>query len=66
MPGMNGLETLHRLRELRPGLPVLMATGYLDPETDARLKEVGKVLSIAKPFSMDDLDGMLKRIAALD
>jgi hypothetical protein len=43
-----------------------MATGYLDPETDARLKEVGKVLSIAKPFSMDDLDGMLKRIAALD
>ena len=63
MPGMNGLETLRHLRELRPGLPVLLATGFLDPDTEARLKQFGNALSIAKPFSMDDLDAMLSRLA---
>jgi PAS domain S-box-containing protein len=65
MPGMNGLETLSRLRERRPGLPVLLATGYLDPGTEAQLKLFGKTLSIAKPFSMEDLDQALRKIALL-
>jgi PAS domain S-box-containing protein len=64
MPGMNGLETLHRLRALRPGLPVLLATGYLDPGTEAELRRFGHALSIAKPFSMQELNGMLKRLTA--
>jgi CheY-like chemotaxis protein len=64
MPGMNGLETLHRLRALRPALPVLLATGYLDPGTEAELRQFGHALSIAKPFSMQELNGMLKRLTA--
>jgi len=66
MPGMNGLETLHRLRALRPGLPVLLATGYLDPATETELGRFGQALSIAKPFSMQELNGMLKRLTALE
>jgi PAS domain S-box-containing protein len=66
MPGMNGLETLHHLRELRPGLPVLLATGYLDPATEVQLKQFGRALSISKPFSMQDLDCMLRKVTALE
>jgi PAS domain S-box-containing protein len=65
MPGMNGVETLGHLRKIHPGLPVLLATGYLDPETEAVLRQSGNTLSIAKPFSMDELNGMFKRVAAL-
>jgi CheY-like chemotaxis protein len=65
MPGMNGLETLGHLRKIHPELPVLLATGFLDPETEAALKQCGKTLSIAKPFSMDELNGMFRRVAAM-
>src|SRR5690606_6646095 len=30
MPGMTGVELAHRARELRPGLPILLATGYAE------------------------------------
>ena len=30
MPGMTGLQLAEAARELRPGLPILLATGYAD------------------------------------
>ena len=30
MPGMNGVETIRRARERRPGLRALLVTGYAD------------------------------------
>jgi signal transduction histidine kinase len=30
MPGMNGVQVLARVRDLRPDLPVILATGYAD------------------------------------
>ena len=65
MPGMNGLETLAQLRKRHPDLPVLLATGYLDTATEAVLKQSGKALGINKPFSMQDLEVMFRRIAAM-
>jgi CheY-like chemotaxis protein len=65
MPGMNGLETLARLRQGHPELPVLLATGYLDTATEAVLKQSGRVLAITKPFSRQDLDAMLRKVAAM-
>jgi PAS domain S-box-containing protein len=64
MPGMNGLETLQRLREFLPELPVLMASGFLDPAAEAQLKQCGHALSIAKPFSLEDLDAMFRKVTA--
>jgi CheY-like chemotaxis protein len=63
MPGMNGLETLERIRGIRPNLPVLLATGFLEPGAEERLRRCGRAMSIAKPFSMTELAGMLKRVA---
>jgi PAS domain S-box-containing protein len=56
MPGMDGAETLGRIRQLRPDLPVLVATGHLDAETAELLKADPRVASIAKPFTLADLD----------
>ena len=51
MPGMSGVELAREARTLRPGLPVLMITGYaaLGPH------EVGGLPRIAKPFGQNEL-----------
>jgi CheY-like chemotaxis protein len=44
MPGMTGLELARRAQAVRPGLPVLLATGYADlpPGEAAELPRLGK------------------------
>ena len=43
--------------------PGALATGYLDAGTETQLRQFGHALSIAKPFSMQQLNGMLNRLA---
>jgi PAS domain S-box-containing protein len=54
MPGgMDGLELVERARALRPGLPVLVTTGYMD-----ELPEGGRgggLNILAKPYRQEDL-----------
>ena len=55
MPGpMNGLELAHEIRRRRPGLPVLMTTGYAGAEIKKTDGEHVEVLS--KPYELSDLD----------
>lgn len=60
MPGMTGLELAEAIRAERPGLPVILATGYSEIPKDA-LARLGGML--AKPFSQGQLataiDGVL-------
>jgi two-component system, cell cycle sensor histidine kinase and response regulator CckA len=55
MPDMNGRELAQRARELRPGLKVLMISGYADEEIIiGQLFDEG-VMFLQKPFSPDRL-----------
>src|SRR5262249_35165018 len=50
MPGgMTGLELGHAVRQLHPGLPVLLATGYSDSARDAVVQGCG---GLQKPFDL--------------
>jgi len=69
MPGMGGKGLRDQLRLLRPGLPVLLMSGYA-PDVFVRqgVLDEGEVL-LQKPFSLNDLaravrDGL--RAPALD
>jgi len=55
MPGLGGVETLPRLRALRPDLPILLATGRADQTALDLLEAFPNVSLLAKPFSMSDL-----------
>ena len=48
MPGMDGMQTLSALREVRGDLPCLFVTGYVQEE--ARLRELRDVAVLGKPF----------------
>jgi PAS domain S-box-containing protein len=58
MPGMTGAETLPRLLELRPELHVLLCSGHRDEDME-RLTGVPNVLSIQKPFTLEELEAKL-------
>ena len=62
MPGLSGAETLPRLRALRPGLPVLLATGFGEQEIQQLLADHPNVGVIWKPFSMNELQGKLESL----
>lgn len=54
-PGIDGLETLKRIRKTHPHLPVIIATGYAE---DKRLEEALKLCSgqtVAKPYIVQTL-----------
>jgi CheY-like chemotaxis protein/anti-sigma regulatory factor (Ser/Thr protein kinase) len=55
MPDMSGAEVLPRILDLRPDMPVLMATGYSDHEIAPLLKDRPSVSSIRKPFSLKEI-----------
>ena len=61
MPGMNGTAVVARARELRPKLPILIMSGFMD-QSEIRHAWAGRVLS--KPFDLDGLQDALREAAA--
>jgi CheY-like chemotaxis protein len=59
MPGMTGVELAAEIRNLRPDMPILLATGYGDlPENDLNLPRLGK------PFRIEELGAHINALAA--
>ncbi len=65
MPGgINGWELIDRARRLRPGLPVLLCSGYAIETLGAHGRLPDDVVFLNKPYTKADLAGYLRR--ALD
>ena len=55
MPQMNGMDVLSRIKKMKPGMPVIMLTGFasIDDAVEAVKKGANNYLS--RPFEMDKL-----------
>ena len=62
-PGMDGTELARHAARIRPGLPVLLASGFAAHAVGSPAGFGPDVAMIAKPFSIDDLRRQLARIA---
>lgn len=61
MPGVSGLDLVREIMTIRPGIPVVMTSGYLRPE-DRRLAQLaGAGDVILKPHSMAEFAQLLHR-----
>jgi CheY-like chemotaxis protein len=60
MPGLSGEATYLRLRPMRPDLPVLMASGYLEAATEALLAADPLAATLGKPYLLEELDQKLQ------
>jgi DNA-binding NtrC family response regulator len=50
LPGMNGLELARKIRALKPGMAILMMTGYSSPETAMEAAALDVDAYLEKPF----------------
>ena len=62
MPGLNGSETLARIKALRPGQTVLLSSGFNDREVDDLVRGHTGVHGIQKPFSLKELRAKLQEM----
>ncbi|HJQ57597.1 MAG TPA: response regulator, partial [Vineibacter sp.] len=56
MPGMSGIELADAARQLRPGLPILLASGYAELPADSDLPR------LSKPYDQDQLAAQIARL----
>jgi CheY-like chemotaxis protein len=68
MPGLSGFETLRRLQELNPRLPVVICSGYgtTGPASGETLRSAGAIAVLAKPFELTELSSLLRRTTGRD
>jgi len=59
LPKLGGLEVFKRVREKDPEATVILASGFIDPETKKEVYEAGVKHFVQKPYSPDDV---LKKI----
>ncbi len=62
MPGMNGIDTLERIKQIKPEVSVIMVSGQSSPELIFRASKLGADDYIAKPFEPRDLDQRINKI----
>lgn len=55
MPMMNGDETFHRLRHIRPDVPVVLCAGFIQQDKLDRLLEEGLSGLLRKPIAPDEI-----------
>jgi len=54
MPGIDGMDVLHHIRETTPDVPVIMITGHATLDSAVEAMKAGAHHYIAKPFRLDE------------
>lgn len=62
MPGMGGLETLERLKQIKPEVLVIILSGQSNPETIFRASKCGADDFVGKPFEPKELELRINKV----
>jgi two-component system nitrogen regulation response regulator GlnG len=65
MPGMDGLELLHRINGLFPEVPVIIMTAHSDLDSAVSAYKGGAFEYLPKPFDVDDAIALARRALEL-
>ncbi|MBI5167649.1 MAG: response regulator [candidate division NC10 bacterium] len=66
MPGMSGYDVAKRIRELRLEIPLILITGWGDQVDQARIREAGIDLVLAKPFKIEQVAKAMTQVLRWD
>ncbi len=61
MSRMGGIEALHRVREISPGIPVIIMTAYASVNTAVEALKSGAYDYLTKPLDIDELKILVKK-----
>lgn len=62
MPDMTGLDLARRCSSLRPGLPIILCTGYTNKITETLAREAGISRLLLKPVEIRELAETIRRL----
>jgi two-component system response regulator AtoC len=62
MPGMSGIDTLERIKQIKPDVSVIMLSAQSSPEIIFRASKLGADDFIAKPFEPKELDIRISKV----
>jgi DNA-binding response OmpR family regulator len=62
MPGMDGMEVLRLVREIRPDIRIIIITAYGTVESAVEAMKLGAVDFIQKPFSPEEIRELVSRV----
>ena len=62
MPRMSGLDVARAVREIRPGLPVIVTSGYITEQLRSQAAEAGVAAVISKPNTVQELGELLHHL----
>ncbi len=65
MPGLDGIETLQRLKQLREDIPVVIMSGHGTIDTAVKCTKLGAFDFLEKPLSMEKLLPMIDHAAQI-
>lgn len=60
MPGIDGIETLRRIKEIDSNIAVVMLSAFASLETTITAARLGAYTSIAKPFDLEEIQSVIK------
>jgi CheY-like chemotaxis protein len=62
MPRMNGWETLTALRQISPGIPVILTSGYSEVQAMAGKHSEPPQIFLGKPCTLEELKDAVARV----
>lgn len=62
MPGLTGIQLAREIIELKPGIPIIMCTGFSDKNNHASVIQMGVKAILMKPIVMSDLAMTVKKV----
>jgi DNA-binding response OmpR family regulator len=66
MPGMDGMQVLRRIREIRPDVRVMVITAYGTVESAVEAMKLGTVDFIQKPFAAEEIRALVSQVLQRD
>lgn len=63
MPVHDGMYLMRKVREKRPGIPIIVMSGYATSETIKEAEGLGAAIFLPKPFTPDELADTLRSVA---
>ena len=64
MPGMDGMEVLRKVRDIRPDIRVIIITAYGSVDSAVEALKLGAVDFIQKPFAPNEIRSLVKNVLA--
>jgi len=64
MPELSGLDVVRALRENRPGLPVIISSGYLSEEIRTAARQAGVRHLLQKEYTAEQLLPLVQQVLA--